>query len=85
VVEKRVSCRDGSSPQTDRRLPCTGSDFYCQQLAFLERYQIMAFLQPGRPQTEISGTLNCSKGKIYVKFVAILLKGNLLPALLRSQ
>jgi hypothetical protein len=35
----------------------------------------MAFLQPGRPQTEISGTLNRSKGKIYVKFVAILFEG----------
>jgi IS30 family transposase len=32
--------------------------------SFLEEYQISAFLQTGRSQTDIADTLNCSKRKI---------------------
>ena len=35
-----------------------------QQLTLLERYQITAFLQTGRSQTKIAGTLNRSKSTI---------------------
>ena len=56
-----MRCRDGTSPQPDRRLPCTGTSTCCQKRSLLERYQIMAFLQTGRSQTEIAGTQNRSK------------------------
>ncbi|MBM9520516.1 helix-turn-helix domain-containing protein [Desulforhopalus vacuolatus] len=52
------------SPQRNRRLPCTGTSTCCQQRTLLERYQISAFLQTRRSQTDITDTLNRSKSTI---------------------
>jgi IS30 family transposase len=57
----------------------------CQQRTLLERYQIMAFLQTRRSQTEIADTLNQSKNILSREIRHNFLKKNRISAILRSQ
>jgi hypothetical protein len=57
----------------------------CQQFTLLARYQIMAFLQPGRYQMVMPGTLNQCNNSISRKIDRNSFEVDMIPLLFRSQ